>query len=168
MILPVGAAGWFLEGSSQHQELCGPRAMVAPCPRSEQPPPRGWERTGRCSRQTKAGLGTCLACRRLLCGEVLPRVGWPGLDVNIRTHQGRVTCISLHPRRFSGLAAGKKHLSQKRQIMSRDSSSTDLMLTHECHHCSAPARGISPCSALSQNVCIENKADYLDNGFLLG
>lgn len=28
--------------------------------------------------------------------------------------------------------------------------------------------GISPCSALSQNVCIENKADYLNDGFIGG
>ena len=31
-----------------------------------------------------------------------------------------------------------------------------------------PAMGISPCSALSQNVCIENKADYPCDGFIEG
>lgn len=104
------------------------------------------------------------ASRWLPCGcptlVLLTSKAW----CKIQTHWCKSTYISLHPWVLVAFAASKAPLSkainnepwQQQYWTKADSWMSSYF----------PAMGISPCSALSQNVYIENKADYLNHSFI--
>lgn len=83
------------------------------------------------------GSAPALAADGCIVVESLPSVLQPRVPRNAgcktQTHKANPHAF---PFRMSvGDFAAGKHFSLKQQIMSLDSSSTELRLAHECHHC---------------------------------
>lgn len=170
MILPIGAAGCLLNGPSHNWEPADSRPVCSL--------PQLWTaflvrlrqsrkvhaaanpgRAGHLPRQQMAALqlstpqSYCLDCQEVQ-------------DADFK-HTGANSHALPLLVGAGGFAAGKASLLkatnnqpwQQQYWTNADSWMSSLFF---------PAMGISPCSALSQNVCIENKADYLHDGFIGG